>query len=305
MGLGITDYVQGNFSVHQDKHKMRGVNRVKNHSMSRSVRFSGKQLLVISLLVGLAAPNFAWADQTIRNLKRPLQVKLETEVQGKTATVGQPFAAQLDEPVHYKNWVLPSGTHFQGHITAVKPSRHFGRPGYVILQTDSAALPDGQTVNFDPATYKPRHKTLRDPSAETFLQSVATQLPYSLVGLGVTIPLHYAGKVDVLPLVFVGEGVRIATGAVFGLVRPKFKEEPVARKLALGALDGSGIPRVVNFIGTYPEPDYHAGDTVKLYLNPQGLEKLFQNAKTATLPTNKDLPMSVRSLSVRVGGGSP
>jgi hypothetical protein len=284
---------------------MRGVNRVKNHSMSRSVRFSGKQLLVFSLLVGLAAPNFAWADQTIRNLKRPLQVKLETAVKGETATVGQPFAAQLAEPVHYQNWTLPSGTHFQGHITAVKPSRHFGRPGYVILQTDSAVLPDGQTVNFDPATYTPRHKTLRDPSAETFWQSVAIQLPYSLVSMGVTLPLYYAADVDALPLVVIGEGVRIVTGAVVGLVRPKFKGEPVPRKLALGGLDGSGVPRVVNFIGTYPEPDYHAGDTVKLYLNPQGLEKLFQSAKTAILPTNRNLSVSVRSASARAGGVSP
>jgi len=245
--------------------------------------------LLLNMAVTVALPNASWADQTIRNLKRPVAVQLETPVQNATATVGQAFAAKTTEPVHYKNYTLPAGTEFKGHITKLAHSKHFGRPGYAILQTDSATLPSGQTLNFDSAQYKPRNRALHHPDTETFLQSVAIQLPYTLVSMGVTLPLYYVFDVDWRPLLLVGEGVRIAAGGLFGLVRPKFRKEPVPRKIALGMLDGSGIPRVVNFIGTYPEPDYHQGDQIKLYLPPQGLNDLMQASKTATLPRSSDL----------------
>lgn len=235
--------------------------------------------VAISMLLSVS-----WADQTIRNLKRPIQVQLETPVQSGNTTIGQPFAAKLAEPVHYKNLTLPAGTEFKGHVAKFGHSKHFGRPGYVVLQTDEATLPSGQTMAFDPAKYKPTQRALRDPSSETFFQSVGIQSLYTTCSLGVTVPLHYAGGVDWLPLLAVGEGVRIAAGALFGLVRPKFRNEPVPRKIALGALDGSGIPRVVNFIGTYPEADYHPGDSIKLYLNPRGLGDLFQSGKAAIRP---------------------
>ena len=236
----------------------------------------------------------SWADQTIRNLKRPIQVQLETPVQSAKATIGQPFAAKLAEPVHYENLTLPAGTEFKGHVAKFGHSKHFGRPGYVVLQTDEATLPTGQTLAFDPAKYKPSTRALHDPSAETFWQSVGIQSFYTACSLGVTMPLHYAADVDWVPLIAVGEGVRMVAGAMLGLVRPKFKNEPVPRKIALGALDGSGVPRVVNFIGTYPEADYHPGDSINLYLNPQGLGDLFQSGKTAMLPKSISYPIADR-----------
>lgn len=252
------------------------------------------------IAVGVATAmllSVSWADQTIRNLKRPIQVQLETPVQSANASIGQPFSAKLVEPAHYKNLTLPAGTEFKGHVAKFGHSKHFGRPGYVVLQTDEAALPSGQTLTFDPAKYKPTTRALHDPSAETFFQSVGIQSLYTACSLGVTLPLHYAGEVDWVPLLAVGEGVRIAAGGLFGLVRPKFRNEPVPRKIALGALDGSGVPRVVNFIGTYPEVDYHPGDSIKLYLNPQGLGDLFQSGKTASRPEPVLSPISARPVS--------
>jgi len=249
-------------------------------------------IVAVGVAIAMLA-SASWADQTIRNLKRPIQVQLETPVQSANATVGQPFAAKLAEPVHYKNLTLPAGTEFKGHIVKFAHSKHFGRPGYVILQTDEAALPNGQTVGFDPAKYKPTTHALHGPTAETFWQSVRMQAFYTACSLSVTLPL-YSDREDILPLFAVGEGVRIAVGALFGLVRPKFRNEPVARKIALGALDGSGIPRVVYFVGTYPEADYHPGDSIKLYLNPQALGELFQTNKTAALSTAASYPVAVR-----------
>jgi hypothetical protein len=251
------------------------------------------------LLMLLGGFNATWADQVLHNLKRPLEVQLQTPVQGATATVGQVFEANLAEPARYQQWTLPAGTHFKGHITKVGHSKHFGRPGYVLLQADEASLPSGQTLAFDPAKYEPRNKVLRHPDAESFPQSVMIQIPYTAASLAVTVPLHYGAGVPVGPCILIGEGVRIVTGSLFGLVRPKFKGEPVPRKLALGALDGSGIPRVVNFIGTYPEPDYRSGDTVKLYLNPQGLGDLFQAGQTAVIPVKSGFASSGRPGAIK------
>lgn len=258
--------------------------------MIRKRTLNPTQMVAAGLLLMLSvstANSISWADQTLRNLKRPMQVQLETPVQTANMTVGQPFAAKLTEPVHYKNMTLPAGTEFRGHISKFAHSKHFGRPGYAILQTDEAILPNGQTMQFDSDKYAPPNKALRNPNAETFWQSVGIQIPYTVASLGVTIPLHYGADVPWQPLILVGEGIRMLTGAVIGLFRPKFKNEPVPRKIALGALDGSGIPRVVQFIDVWPEPDYHAGDQAKLYLNPNGLHDLMQSNKTASLPGEK------------------
>ncbi len=234
--------------------------------------------LMLGLVLLLSAP-VGWAEQVLHSLKSPLQVQLQTSVNGATASVGQPFQASLAASVRYHQWTLPAGTQFAGHIARVVHSRHFGRPGAVLLQTDNAVLPGGDVFKFDAAHYTPRRNVLRDVDAETFPQSVVHQSAYSVASAGVTVPLYYAAGVSAGPALVIGQGVRILAGALVGLVRPKFRQEPVPRQLALGGLDGSGIPRVVHFIGTYPDPNYGVGATVKLYLPPQGLQDLLQTGK--------------------------
>lgn len=250
-------------------------------------RIALRQAVVSSVLISMLAGSMglSWAEQVIKSTGRGINVQLKTDVQGATATQGQPFDAVLADNLRYKSWELPAGTDFKGEISQVGHSKHFGRPGYVVLHVEQATLPNGTTFTFDPGKYKPRDKKLHNPDAQTFLQSAAIQAGYSVVSAAVTVPLYYATDTDALPLLVVGEGVRMAAGAVFGLVRPKYRGEPVVRKLTLGALDGSGVPRLVNFIGKYPEPNYHSGDTVKLYLNPDGLKDLLQS-------TNQSVPQA-------------
>jgi len=264
----------------------------EDYRYMNNYRTALRQAMVSGVLLSMLAGSvgLGWADQTLHCPKQGIDVQLKTDVQGATAAQGQPFEAALTDDVHYKNWALPTGTDFKGEITRVGHSKHFGRPGYVVLHVQQATLPNGETFSFDSAKYKPHDQKVRNPKAETFRQSVFRQTAYSAVSAAVTLPLFYATKTDALPLFVVGEGIRMATGAVVGLFRPKYRSEPVARKLTLGALDGSGIPRVVGFFGKYPEPNYHAGDTVKLYFNPDGLKDLFQstsaNAANAALDTH-------------------
>lgn len=246
---------------------------------------------VASLVVLLSySTGFAQAEIVLKNLKKGIPVQLKTDVNGVSATHGQLFEGELPDTVRYKNWTLPAGTDFKGQISDVKHSRIFNRPGYVVLQVDEATLPNGQTMNLDPAKYEPPGRKTRHPEALTLLQAAAVQLPYTLIALAVTVPLTYGADADGLSMVAVGEAIRVGAGAVFGLVRPKFRNEPVARKLALGALDGSGIPRVVGFFGKYPEPDLHSGDQVTIYPNEQALMTLFENQGAAIEKTPGTLP---------------
>jgi hypothetical protein len=249
-------------------------------SYSATFRQAMASVLLSSLLAGTVG--ISWAEQVLKCPRQGVEAQLKNDVQGATATPGQPFEAELQEDLRYKNWVLPAGTDFRGEITRVGHSKRFNRPGYVVLHVKEAALPNGSTFTFDEDKYKPRDKELHDPSALTFQQSLLTQLPYTLVALAVTVPLRYGADANGLALVPVGAGIRMVAGALF---RPKYKDEPVPRKLALGALDGSGIPRVVGFVSKYPEPNFHTGDTIKLYFNPNGLKDLFQSTSSASLKT--------------------
>lgn len=248
-----------------------------------------RQALASGLLVTMMAGTigFSWGEQVIKSPKKGVDVELKTDVSSASSTVGQPFEAELKDDLRYDNLTLPAGTDFRGEITKTAPSKHFGRPGYVVLQVREAVLPDGRSFEFDPGQYEPRDKKLHHPDTYTFPQLILTQMPYTLVALAVTIPLRYAADTDPIPLIVVGEGVRMGAGAVAGLFRPRYKNEPVPRKIALGALDGSGVPRIVGFLGKYPEPNYHAGDHIKLYFNPNGLTALMESASTGSTTSLK------------------
>lgn len=250
-----------------------------------------RQLVASSLLVSMMAGTIglSWGEQVIKSPKKGVEVELKSDLSSMTTTAGQPFEAELKDDLRYDNLTLPAGTDFRGEVTKTVPSKRFGRPGYVGLQVREAVLPDGRTFEFDPVKYEPRDQKLHHPDTYTFPELILYQLPYTAVALAITIPLRYAADVDPVQLVVIGEGIRIGAGAVMGLVNPRYKKEPVARKIALGALDGSGVPRFMGFVKKYPEPNYHAGDHIKLYFNPNGLTDLMQAASTTSLNTHAEL----------------
>lgn len=253
------------------------------HSMGRRLLVSA---LALSLMIGSAG--LGWADQKLWSLNSGMNVQLESDVSTKTAAVGQTVQAKLGQDVHYHDMTLPAGTTFQGHITEIAHSKPLGRPGYVVVAVDQATLPNGQT--FDLSKYPASTRRIHDPEAQPFLAGIAENIPYNLVGLGLTIPLHVAADVSTLSLVPVGLGARMATGSLFGLVRPRYRGMPVLYKVVKGGLDGSGIPTLVRFVSGAEEPDYHAGDNMKLYVNSQGLHDLFQaSSGLATTNTRAEL----------------
>lgn len=236
------------------------------------------------------------AGQVIKNPKHPLDVRLKTDVWGSKAAEGQIFEAELGDNLRYKNWSLPAGTMFRGQVSVVKHSKHLGRPGYVVLNVDEAQLPDGTRFDFDPQLYKPRKAKLHDKNSLTMKQTVFQQLPSTALGLGATLPLTITGSVGGLAAVPIGLGVRMLSGSTFALSeKSKYKNQPVPVRVANGALDGSGLIRMLGFLNKYPEPEYKTGDTIKLYLNPKGLRELFvassDNMQAKAIPVEPSGPM--------------
>lgn len=250
-----------------------------------------RQAVASSLLISLVAGTIglSWGEQVLKSPKKGVDVELKSDVAAATAMPGQQFEAELKDDLHYQDLTLPAGTDFKGEITKAAPSKHFGRPGYVVLEVNQAVLPDGRVYQFDQTKYKPRDKKLHHPDTYTFPELILTQMPYTLAGLAVTIPLTTAADTDPIPAALIGEAVRIGAGAIAGLFLPRYKHEAVPRKIALGALDGSGVPRIVGFIGKYPEPNYHAGDHINLYFNPDALTELMQTASTTALKTQAEI----------------
>ncbi len=251
-------------------------------------RVQWSYLLQIFSLSGLVLICFsgspAWSEQVLKNLKQGVGVYLRTPLDGKTAQVGQVFEGVLTEDLRYKSWVLPKGTSLTGQITQVKHSKRLGRPGYVVLEVQEAALPHGQAFSIDPRSYPPRQKRIYHPETLTFPEIIFQQIPSSAAGLGASIPIQAKGKVEPLGAFPISLGVRTALGAVYGLVRPAYRGQPVAYRLTQGALNGTGIPRLVGFLGKYPEPRFNAGDRLGLFFNQDALRDLFQNTVTVEKP---------------------
>lgn len=236
------------------------------------------QGIVLSLLIGLSGVP-AMAEQVIGDLDDGVSATLKTDIDSKTAQSGQTFEAQLGDAVRYKDQTLPAGTAFRGQITKVQP-------GYVTLEVQEATLPSGQGFSFAPEKYTPRDKkTAMGTSGRgrIFLKGTVEQAPYTAAGLATTIPLRVTEAVTGPALIPIGLGVRMLTGATVGIFRHsgRYENKPAGYRVVRGALDGSGIPRIVSFITGRSDDaptQMAAGDSVKLYFNEDGLRDLFQTA---------------------------
>lgn len=268
--------------------------------MNSSVGAFLQRMMVSSVVLSIAlnATSIpAWAGQTIKNPSHPINAKLKTDVWGPTAQAGETFEAELSEDLHYKTWTLPSGTVFKGQVSKVQHSRTLGRPGYVVLNVDEAALPDGSTFEFDESKYKPRNAKLHEKEALTFTQSVVQQMPASAAGLGATLPLQLADAVSGTALIPVGLGVRMLAGATYRVFKPKtqYQKQGVPAQVAYGALEGSGIVRLMGLVSKYPEPEYKVGDIIKLHFNGKGLKDLFvasaQGLQNVAVPVTPQDPV--------------
>jgi hypothetical protein len=259
----------------------------------RRFGFASGILLLLITSMGLLPCR---ADQFIKNPKHSIDARLKTDVWGSKATEGQIFEAELGDALHYKTWSLPAGTVFRGQVSKVRESRHLGRPGYVVLTVDEAQLPGGERFAFNHQQYKPRNAKIHNKDSLTIKQNILQQMPSTALGLGLTLPLSITGAASGLAMTPAGLGVRMLTGSACALSeKSKYKNQPTPRRVAYGALDGSGVIRMLGFLGKYPEPEYKAGDSIKLHFNPHGLKAMFvafaKNNQGKAVPLEPSGPM--------------
>lgn len=228
--------------------------------------------MAASLALNAGLPG--WAE-ALKSTNHPVNVQLKSDVWGSKTSQGQAFIAELGDDLYYKNWSIPAGTTFRGEVTKVRHSRHFGRPGYVVLNVEEAELPNGAIFAFDSKKYEPCKAKIHHKTSLTATQTAIQQLPSSAVGLAVTLPLTLAAGVSGPVAIPIGFGARVLAGSGFAVMHPKNKNKPVTQQVTQGAIDGSGIPRLVGFLNKYPEPEYKAGELIPLHFNPKGLEDLF------------------------------
>lgn len=214
----------------------------------------------------------AAAEQTLRSLRQGMTVTLKNHIDTVTTPPGTSFEAVLPEPVRYRKYTLPADTRFRGQVQRVAPSKHFGRPGYLLLDVQEATLPNGTRVNLD--QYPDRNRKFYPYGDRNLATLIANQVPYSAAGYGLSIPLRTSASVKLLPAAAAGLGIRSGVGALFWLVRPKMHGQPIMYRLAKGILEGSGATKPAEFIGKYPDPVFLPGDSIKLYFPPQALKDL-------------------------------
>src|SRR5690606_14329125 len=98
--------------------------------------------LVAGLLMAqtllLQAP--AMAGQTLEDAKDPLVVRLENTLDVTAVQTGAPFKAVLTEDYEYQGKTLPAETIFTGVVERVGLSKPLARPGYVVLDVQTAQL---------------------------------------------------------------------------------------------------------------------------------------------------------------------
>lgn len=246
-------------------------------------------LLAVALL---AITPVAQAVQIIKDPKQPVNVQLKTDILGGSVKKGQMFEAQLQEELRCEEWTLPAGTVFRGEVTKVSPSKTLGRPGYVVLNPDEAQLPDGTLLRMDPSKHRPHNKKTHHKTSLTFTQTALQQLPPSALGLAVTLPLSITGTAGGLATIPAGLGTRMLAGSSFAILggkKSKYHQKSVPEKVTYGALDGSGVIRLMGLMSKYPEPEYKAGETIKLYFNHHGLKEWF--VASAKIRNNKAVPL--------------
>ena len=76
-----------------------------------------------------------------------IRVRIEQELNSKTARVGDTFETRTIEPVYSTNGVvvIPEGSRINGRVDQVTPARKGGKPGSIDVSFTSVRLPNGAT----------------------------------------------------------------------------------------------------------------------------------------------------------------
>lgn len=228
--------------------------------------------LLLAQTLLLQAP--AMAEQVLDSIKDPLVVRLENALDVTATQPGEPFKAVLTEQYSYEGKTLPANTLFAGVVERVDVSKPFARPGYVVLDVQTAQLPNGYVFMLDNEKYDTTSKKIYHPKATTMKHKAISTTGFGLVSFGTSLPLKYGAGwsgLAAMPLAFAS---KMIYGA--GLELSKKDGRPAGKRARYGVFRGTGIPGTYQFIAASPNPVLSQGSDIELHVDPDALEALFE-----------------------------
>lgn len=238
--------------------------------------FHAVKIVFASFLLSQIQGTYALAEQVIHNLDQALESTLQNDLREHDNLVGQPFEASLTQAVRYRTWTLPEGTLFRGEVSREKPSKHFNRPGYVVLHVHEMEWPNGDSLSL--SQYPDRNTKVYNPKSVTFGKNIYDQLPFTALNTTVSVALRTATYVSGAAVFPINVGARAAVGAVWGYYDPKNKNMPKPTRISYGINKGLGVITINRFLDKMPAPDFRTGDSIPIHLNAKALEHAFMQS---------------------------
>lgn len=232
--------------------------------------------LVVLLFAGTVAiaGASAWADQPIKNLKKPIPIELSTTLDTQAMKEGDLFEGVLMETQTYRQQSIPQGTLFKGHVSKTKPSKRYARAGFFELNVDEAILPSGETYTFDKEKFETRTKKYHHKKGITVKRLLTNSLPMFAASAGTSMPLHFATNLSGGLLFPIALGARSATAMV--LESAKRDGRGVGELAAFSVFRGSGGLAAYNFFRVSQSPNFKEGQQIGLYMDPEWVKGLLQ-----------------------------
>jgi hypothetical protein len=239
-------------------------------------------------LLGLLSAAPGWAEQVLKSPRQRIKVDLMNDLRHGEVMAGTPFAASVQEPARYKGNVLPYGTIFRGEVSKTKDSKHFNRPGYLVLYVNEVEFPTGEKVSL--VDYKQRNTKVYNPDAVTLTENIIPQLPFTAINTAVSVSLRTATNISAASVLPINIGVRALTGAAWGLYDRKYRYLDKPDRIVYGINRGLGVIAINRFLDKLPAPDFRVGDTIPLYMDSRASKAVFEHAPPAQqvmTPTGK------------------
>ena len=210
------------------------------------------------VVVGLLSP--AFPATVVKSLSEPIPIVINNNLDSSIIKPGDMFSITIPDSLMYKNLSIKTNTTLAGNVIAVQSSKNLNRHGYIELQIKYANISNSEWINLDSKLDKPFFVKLYDLDVQN------NKYKKKIV------PPIFRVASHILPFgIAVNESV-----SVFSEFRNDSNSEiGFMTKLKNGAFKGSGIPELVLFCKSGPNPNYRAGQYVEIRFKKNDLKKIF------------------------------
>lgn len=217
-------------------------------------------LLIVKVIVvvGLLSP--AFPATLVESLSEPIPIIINSNLDSSIITPGDGFSITIPDSLIYKNLSIKTNTTLAGNVIAVQSSKNFNRHGYIELHLKYVNISNSEWINLDSKFDKP-----------LFIKLYNLDVQNNKYKRKIVPPIFRAAS-HILPFgIALNESV-----SVYSEFRNDISSEiGFMTKLKNGVFKGSGIPELVLFCKSGPNPNYKAGQYVEIRFKKNDLKKIF------------------------------